>query len=445
MNFVTKKHLQRRTFLRGVGVTLGLPFLDAMVSAQTPESTAGPKVPTRFMGIWHPHGAAPGWWHPKGEGKNFEFSFITQPLEPVREHLLLIGGLDATTSMPTASEAGGDHQRGAAFLTGTRPQRDSAVPTCGVSIDQMIAKQYGGNTLLPSIEMAIEDPGNNTGACNYGYSCAYTNSIAWAAPTKPLPHQINPRKVFERLFGDGKTPEERVAEVRIDRSILDRVTRGITPLRNKLGPTDKVKLDSYLDDIRELERRLQLAEKASYNAPSEEVPFGVPASFEEHVRLMFGMVRVAFSADVTRVATLMLGRDSTNRRFPESGFDGPWHGTSHHGDIPANIKDYAKMNRYHVSRLAEFAKSMKDTPEGDGNLLDHSLTYMGSNMGNSHRHEHQNVPVILVGKASGKIETGRYLPFPLDTERTSNLLLAILDRFGIHKDKLGDSTDMLSI
>jgi hypothetical protein len=233
--------------------------------------------------------------------------------------------------------------------------------------------------------------------------------------------------------------------VRVDRSILDRVSRNITPLRNKLGPTDKVKLDSYLDDIRELERRLQLAEKASYNAPSEEVPFGVPASFEEHVRLMFSMVRVAFSADVTRVATLMLGRDSTNHSFPESGFSGPWHGTSHHGDIPANVKNYAQMNRYNVSRLAELAKSLQATPDGDGTLLDHSLTYMGSNMGNSHRHEHQNVPVILVGKASGKLQTGRYLPFPLDTERTSNLLLAILDKFGIHKDSLGDSTDMLAI
>lgn len=445
MNFVTKKHLHRRTFLRGVGVTLGLPFLDAMVSAQTPASTAGPKTPTRFMGIWHPHGAAPGYWHPKGEGKNFEFSFITQPLEPVREHTLLIGGLDATSSMPTKSEAGGDHQRGSAFLTGARPQRDSAVPTCGQSIDQMIARKYGADTLLPSIELAIEDPGNNTGACNYGYSCAYTNSIAWSAPTKPLPHQINPRKVFERLFGDGRTPEERAAEVRIDRSILDRVNRNIGPLRAKLGPGDKVKLDSYLDDIRELERRLKMAEKASYDAPSEDVPFGVPASFEEHVRLMFSMVRVAFAADVTRVATLMLGRDSTNRRFPESGYDGPWHGTSHHGDVPATVKSYAVMNRYHLSRTAEFAKSLVATPDGDGNLLDHSLIYMGSNMGNSHRHEHQNVPVVLVGKASGKLETGRYLPFPLDKERTSNLLLALLDRFDIHKETLGDSTGTLSI
>jgi hypothetical protein len=445
MNYVTKKHVPRRTFLRGVGVTLALPFMDSMVPAQTPSSTGAVNRPTRFMGVWHPHGAAPGYWHPKGEGKNFEFSFITQPLEPVREHALFIGGLDATASMPTKTEAGGDHQRGAAFLTGARPQRDSAVPTCGVSMDQMIAGKFGRDTLLPSIELAIEDPGNNTGACNYGYSCAYTNSIAWATPTKPLPHQINPRKVFERLFGDGRTPEERAAEMRIDRSILDRVTRSIAPLRNKLGPKDRVKLDSYLDDIRELERRVQLAEKASNDAPSEDVPFGVPASFQEHVRLMFSMVRVAFSADVTRVATLMLGRDSTNRRFPESGFDGPWHGTSHHGDIPATVKSYATMNRYHVSLMAEFAKSLHDTPDGDGSLLDNSLIYMGSNMGNSHRHEHQNVPVTLVGKASGKLETGRYVSFPLDKERTSNLLLAILDKFGIHRESIGDSTEMLAI
>jgi hypothetical protein len=190
---------------------------------------------------------------------------------------------------------------------------------------------------------------------------------------------------------------------------------------------------------------LQLAEKASYNAPSEDVPFGVPASFEEHVRLMLSMVRIAFSADVTRVATLMLGRDSTNRRFPESGFDGPWHGTSHHGDVPSAVKSYAVMNRYHVSLVAEFAKNLLATPDGDGSLLDNSLIYMGSNMGNSHRHEHQNVPVTLVGKASGKIETGRYLLYPPDKERTSNLLLAILDKFGIHRESIGDSTDMLAI
>jgi hypothetical protein len=445
MNYVTKKHLPRRTFLRGVGVTMALPFLDSMVPAQTPSSTGKVIRPTRFVGVWHPHGAAPGWWHPKGEGKTFEFSFITQVFEPVREHVLMIGGLDATASMPTKSEAGGDHQRGSAFLTGSRPQRDSAIPTCGVSIDQMIANRFGKETLLPSMELAIEDPGNNTGACNYGYSCAYTNSIAWATPTKPLPHLINPRRVFERLFGDGRTPEERAAEMRVDRSILDRVTRNIAPLRNKLGPTDRVKLDSYLDDIREIERRLQLAEKASTDAPSEDVPFGVPASFQEHVRLMFSMVRIAFAADVTRVATLMLGRDSTNRRFPESGYDGPWHGTSHHGDVPSVVKNYATMNRYHASLVAEFAKSLHATQDGDGSLLDNSLIYMGSNMGNSHRHEHQNVPVTLLGKASGKLETGRYLSFPVDKERTSNLLLGILDKFGIRQESIGDSTNMLAI
>jgi Protein of unknown function (DUF1552) len=266
------------------------------------------------------------------------------------------------------------------------------------------------------------------------------------SPTKPLPHQINPRKVFERLFGDGRTPEERSAEMRVDRSILDRVTRSVGPLREKLGPKDKIRLDSYLDDVRELERRVQMAEKASLAAPSEDVPFGVPATYDEHVHLMFSMVRVAFRADVTRVATLMLGRDSTNRNFPASGFPGgPWHGTSHHGDIPANIANYAKMNRYHVSLLADFGKTLAATSEGDGNLLDNSLIYMGSNMGNSHRHEHKNVPVILLGRASRKLATGRYLPFPLEKERTSNLLLAIVNRFGLQRESIGDSTDLLAI
>jgi hypothetical protein len=445
MNFITKKRIPRRTFLRGAGVTLALPFLEAMAPAQTPTAATAANPPTRFVGIWHPHGAAPGWWHPKGAGKNFEFSFITQPLEPLRDHVVFVSGLDATSSMSSATEPGGDHQRGAAFLTGARPQRDSAIPTIGTSIDQIIAKKFGRDTLLPSIELAIEDPGNNTGACNYGYSCAYTNSIAWISPTQPLPHQINPRKVFQRLFGDGSTAEERAVEVRIDRSILDKIVRNIGPLRNKLGAGDRVRLETYLDDIREIERRLEKAEKASVEAPSSDVPFGVPASFDEHVRLMSSMMRIAFHADITRIATLMFGRDSTNRRFPESGFEGPWHGTSHHNDNPVVVKNYAIMNRYHVSLMADFAAQLKSTPDGDGSLLDHSLIYMGSNMGNSHRHEHENVPVILVGRASGKLETGRHLEFPSGKERTSNLLLAILDKFGIQQESIGDSTGRLTI
>ncbi len=445
MNFITKKHIPRRTFLRGAGVTVALPLLEAMLPAQTPLEATAANPTTRFVGIWHPHGAAPGWWHPKGAGKSFEFSFITQPLEPVRDHVLFVSGLDATSSMSSATEPGGDHQRGAAFLTGARPQRDSAIPTCGVSIDQIIAQKFGHDTLLPSIELAIEDPGNNTGSCNYGYPCAYTNSIAWATPTQPLPHQINPRRVFQRLFGDGRTPEERSAEVQLDRNILDRITRNIAPLRNKLGAGDRIRLDTYLADIQDLERRLQLAERASVEAPTGEVPFGVPASFDEHVHLMFDMIRIAFSADITRVATLMLGRDSTNHRFPESGFDGPWHSTSHHNDNPQNVKNYAVMNRYHVKLLADFAAQLRATLEGEGTLLDHSLIYMGSNMGNSHRHEHENVPVILAGRASGRLQTGRHVEFPLGKERTSNLLLSVLDKFGIHRDSIGDSHGPLEI
>jgi hypothetical protein len=445
MNFITKKHIPRRTFLRGAGVTIALPFLEAMAPAQTPLKSTAANPATRFVGVWHPHGAAPGWWHPKGAGRKFEFSFITQPLEPVRDHVVLVSGLDATSSMASATEPGGDHQRGAAFLTGARPQRDSAIPIIGTSIDQIIAKKFGRDTLLPSIELAIEDPGNNTGSCNYGYSCAYTNSIAWASPTQPLPHQINPRRVFQRLFGDGSTPEERAAGIQIDRSILDKIVRNIGPLRNKLGAGDRVKLETYLDDIREIERRLELAEKASVEAPDSEIPFGVPASFDDHVRLMFDMTRVAFRADITRVATLMLGRDSTNHRFPESGFDGPWHSSSHHNDNPTNVKNYAQINRYHVKLVAQFVAQLRAMPDGDGNLLDHSLLYMGSNMGNSHRHEHENVPVILVGGACGRLQTGRHVEFPLKTQRTSNLLLSILDKFGIEQEIIGDSTGHLDI
>ena len=223
------------------------------------------------------------------------------------------------------------------------------------------------------------------------------------------------------------------------------ITRNIAPLRNKLGSADRTKLEGYLTDIRELERRLALAEKAANDAPNGEVPFGVPTSYDEHVKLMFTMIRIAFNADITRVATLMLGRDSTSRTFPESGAQGPWHGSSHHGDDPANVKNYSIMNRYHVGLFAQFATQLKETSEADQNLLYHSLIYMGSNMGNSHRHEHSNVPVILAGRVSGRLETGRYLEFPATKERTSNLLLSILDKFGIYRESLGDSHGHLTI
>ena len=444
--FITKRHLSRRTFLRGMGVTLALPLLDSMLPAQTPLAQTAANPAPRFMGAFHPHGAAPGYWSPAKIGTGFDFSYITSPLASYRNQVTLITGLDATSSMAPPGTFGGAHQRAAAFLSGAPPRRDPANPYLGVTIDQHIANKLGQDTLLPSIQLAIEDPGAETGVCNYGYSCAYSNTISWATPTKPLPMELNPRVIFERLFGDGSTPEQRLARRQEDRSILDAISRKIAPLRNKIDPNDRSKLDSYLTDVREIERRLQVAEKGSAEAPpSSDVPFGIPESYDDHIKLQADLIFLAFQTDITRVATLLMGRDNTSRTFPWSGFDGPWHTSSHHGEDPKRIDSYSKINRYHVNCMAYLVEKLHKAQDGDGTLLDHTLIYMGSNMGNSNRHAHENVPVILVGGASGKHQGNRHLVFPEGRERTANLLLSLLDMYGIRLDILGDSTGHLTI
>ena len=444
--FITKKHIHRRTFLRGCGVTLALPLLESMLPAQTPlrRTAASPGSVRRFVGIWHPHGAAPGYWSPLQEGSNFEFSFITKPLEPFRDRVVLITGLDATGSAATPDEPGGDHARGANLLSGARPRRDSVSPYLGVTIDQIIANKYGKDTLLSSIQLGIEDAGNNTGNCNWGYSCSYSNSISWPTPTTPLPTEINPRMAFERLFGDGASADERVVDRKRTGSILDSITREIANLKKGVPAGDQVKLDNYLENVREIERRIQnITSNPEASGTSFEVPFGIPASNDSHFRIMYDLIAVAFQADITRVATLMLGRDLSSTNFPTCGWNGPWHGTSHHGDIPANKANYSKINRYHVQNLAYFCEKLRNTPDGDGNVLDHMLIYKGTNMGNSHRHAHEKIPVELVGGIDGKFKGNRHIVFPDNTQRNSNMLLSILDMYDIHLDHIGDSTGRL--
>ena len=444
--FITKKYIPRRTFLRGCGVTLALPLLESMLPAQTPlrQTAASPGSVRRFVGIWHPHGAAPGYWSPVHEGSNFEFSFITKPLEPFRDRVVLITGLDATGSSPTLEEPGGDHARGANLLSGARPRRDSVSPYLGVTIDQMIANKYGKDTLLSSIQLGIEDAGNNTGNCNWGYSCSYSNSISWPTPTTPLPTEINPRMAFERLFGDGASVDERVVDRKRTGSILDSVTHEVALIKKGIGAGDRTRLDNYLENIREIERRIQnITSKPEASGTSFEVPFGIPASNDAHFKIMYDLIAVAFQADITRVATLMLGRDLSSTAFPATGFSGPWHGTSHHGDIPANKANYSKINRYHVQNLAYFCEKLRNTPDGDGNVLDHVLIYKGTNMGNSHRHAHEKIPVELVGGIDGTFKGNRHIVFPDNMQRNSNMLLSILDRYDIHLDHIGDSTGRL--
>ncbi len=437
--FITKKHIPRRSFLRGTGVALALPLLEGMIPALTAQAQTAAGPVKRFVGIWHPHGVAPGYWSPTDEGHDFEFSFITKPLEPYRERTVLISGLDSTAAYSTTEEPGGNHARGAVFLSGIRPRRDAVSPYLGVTVDQLIAQKYGQDTLLSSIQLGVEDASHNSGNCNWGYSCAYTNSISWINPTTPLPTEVNPRIAFERMFGDGLSPEERRAGRLQSASILDSVTKEIPRFKKDLGAGDRARLDDYLTNVREIERRIRTATNNSAAEVSAEVPFGIPESKDVHFKIMYDLMALAFQADITRAATLMLGRDLSGTTFPGAGFVGGWHGISHHGDIPANKANYALVNRYHVQNLAYFAEKLKNTPDGDGNLLDHVLIYKGSNMGNSHRHAHEKVPTILLGGVDGRFPGNRHLVFPDNTQRCANLLLSILHMYGIEADGIGES------
>ena len=432
MSFIEKKFIPRRSFIQGAGVILGLPLLDSMIPAQTPLKETAAVPVRRFMGIWHPHGAAPGYWSPLQEGADFEFSFITKPLEPFRKNVTLITGMDMPEAMATTDEPGGDHARGAVLLSSMRPRRNAVSPYLGVTVDQLIAKKYGRDTILESIQLAVEEDGNY-GNCNWGYSCAYTNSISWTSPVEPLPTEVNPRVAFERLFGDGTSPEERKTGRKQDASILDSVAQQISYFKKPLGAVDRARLDTYLENIREIERRIRISMERSIKEPSEEIPFGMPENKTAHYRLMYDLLALAFQGDLTRSATFMLGKDLSGASFADSGFNGGWHGTSHHGDKPDNVANYAKINRYHVQNLAYFAEKLSKTPDGDGTLLDHILIYKGSNMGNSHRHAHVKVPVILLGGIDGTLKGNRHIVFPDNTERTSNMLLAVLHKYGIEK------------
>jgi len=441
--FIAKKYIPRRTFLRGLGVTLGLPLFDAMLPAQTPlaQTAANPK--TRAAFLYQMHGAIMQQWTPKAEGSNFEFTRILKPLEPFREQLLVVSGLAVKTAGPAPGESGGDHVRSAAaFLSGARPKHTAGADVyLGTTIDQVIARKLGQDTALPSLELGIEDVGY-TGICNYGYSCAYVNTIAWETPTKPLPMEINPQVVFERLFGDGSTAGQRQAQKLRDRSILDSITHDVAGLRKILGPTDRVRLNDYLDDIREIERRVQLASKVTGDLP--EAPVGVPQSFDEHIKLQFDLMALALRTETTRVATFMYGRDNTNTTHPASGATVSHHGASHHGNKAEGYETFAKINTYFVQMYAYLLDKLRSTPDGDGTLLDHSMIVLGSSMANANEHDHAPVPMLVAGGASGQIKSGRHVR-AADGTPQSNLWLTLISRMGISMESFGDSTAQLEI
>jgi hypothetical protein len=443
--FIAKRHLDRRTFLRGAGVTLALPLLDAMIPAATllAQTAATPKP--RFVGCFIPHGMSPGFWVPDTVGRGFKMPPIFEPLEPYRKQTVILSGLHARSAEAPEGQSPPDHWVASAFMSATKPRRTAGADIHnGTTIDQLIAQKIGQETLLPSMQFAVEDPGANSTNCGEGYSCAYTNSISWSTPSTPLPMELNPQIVFERMYGTGGTPEERAARRQQDRSILDSLTGSLSRLRVGLDPADRLRLDEYAQDVREIERRLQIAAQASAAAPPEtDVPVGVPESFDEHIKLQFDLLALALRADVTRVGTLLFARDLTTRSYPESGVTVAFHAGSHHGENEKRKAEYAILNRYHVAMLAHFVDKLAKTQDGDGTLLDHSLVLYGSNMGNSNQHRHEDAPHVLIGGANGKLQGDRHLAYPTMTVPTGNLLLSVLDRYDIRLDDIGDSTGRL--
>jgi Protein of unknown function (DUF1552) len=439
MNFITKKHLSRRAVLRGVGATIALPLLDSMVPAQTPLAKTAGAAKSRVGAIYVPHGAAMYKWTPEKEGLGLEFSEILNPLEKYRDHVTVVSNLAHPMAGGEGSDAGGDHARSAAvFLSGSHPEKGRT--HAGVTMDQIAAQHIGQDTPLPSIELAIEEVGLN---CGGGYGCAYYNTISWKNPTLPMPMENSPQVIFERLFGDGSTSAQRLSRKQEDSSILDSVTAKVAHLQGGLPAGDRARVTEYLDGIREIERRIQQAAKqAATDVP--EAPVGIPESFDEHVKLMFDLWALAYQANITRVGTMMFARDGSGASYPLSGNRGGFHGASHHSNVRARMDDFALINKYHVQMLAYFADKLQKIPDGDGTLLDHSMILYGSSMSNGNQHDHDPLPVVLVGGGVNRLKGNRHIVAAPHTPM-SNLLLAVLDKLGVQQDNFGDSTGKLEI
>lgn len=454
--FITRTALPRRTVIRGLGATLALPFLDAMVPALSPAARAATGPVRRLGFVYMPNGVAMNvhrfpdvnyhgypsinYWTPKGQGRDFEFSPILTPLSPFRERLLVISGLAHPHAETGNDGASGDHTRATStWLTGVYPKRtEGADVRNSISADQLAAAVLGKETALRSLELAI-DLNYLAGMCENSYNCAYVNTLAWSSPTTPLPTENNPRMVFERLFGDGGTPGQRAGQARQDRSILDAVAEQFARLRRTLGPTDRSAVGDYLDAVREAERRIQGVEgRADTELPALERPRGIPERFDEHVKLMYELQWLAFRADLTRVVTFMLGRELNFRTYPEIGITQGHHGLSHHADRPDQIELYSKLGIYQAQLFAWFLQKMQETPDGDGSLLDHSLFLYGAGLSDPHRHAHTNLPLAVVG-GRGLLDGGRHVVFPEGTP-VANLLLSLLDKVGVRADTLGDSS-----
>ena len=444
---ITKQSLPRRTFLRGAGATLALPLLDSMVPAfAAVRRSAAKPVPRLFTG-YVPNGVIMDRWTPAAEGALTDLPPTLEPLTPFRDQLLVVSGLADAPAFPLPGEGTGDHVRAAAtFLTGVHPKKtDGPDIRGGTSMDQMAAGVLGRETVLASLELAI-DPNELIGACEAGWSCAYANTLSWRNPTTPLPMENQPRAVFERLFGDADdtTPEARRARLREDRSILDSLVREVADFQRVLGPGDRTKVTQYLEAIRDVERRIRLAEAQSHRELPElaRPSGGIPDTFEEHARVMLDLQVLAFQADLTRVVTFMMSREVSPRTYPELGIPDPHHGLSHHQNRPEQMAKLAKLNRHHVEQLAYFMEKLAATPDGDGTLLDQVLIQYGCGISDGNQHLHVNLPVLVAGGAAGAVSGGRHLRVAEETPLT-NLQLAVLEKLGVPTEKLGDSTGVV--
>lgn len=436
MKFISKQHLSRRTFLRGAGAVVALPFLESMSPAATPLRQTSARPMSRFGAIYYPHGVTMDKWLPAAEGRGFGWTEILTPLAPFREKINIVSNTWAPSAYGADASAGANHERSSAvFLTAAKPNEESGIHL-GESVDQVAAQAIGQDTPLPSIELTVE-PGGRTSP--------YRNTISWQSPTSPLPMEHNPQVIFEKLFGDGSTDEERRTRRAQSRSLLDSVVDQIGQLNGELPAGDRGRLSEYLDNVREIERRIEGAETqmAAANLDVPEAPVGIPSDFEEHIKLLFDLQVLAWQAEITRISTLMLAHELSNATYPNSNVPDGFHNLSHHSFSRANMDRFAVLNAYHHSMLAYFLERLQATPDGDGTLLDNSLILYGSGMADGNAHDHDPLPLLLAGGAAGTLDGGRHIRAPHETH--ANLLLALLDKLGVRSDKFGDSTEMLAI
>jgi len=436
MNFLSAKSLSRRTVLRGIGATIALPFLDAMV----PSARAAAKPANRFLTFYVPNGMAMEYWSPKGEGTAFELSPVLEPMAPYRNQMLVLSGMRSSWNYIHAGASG-------SFLTGTpRGGKSEIEIIADVSIDQLLARHFSSETQIGSLELSMDTPAN-AGACTGILSCAYTHTLSWRNSTQPLPMEYNPRAVFERLFGDtGKTDwAAREARMRQHKSILDSVTQKLTALKKDLGPQDQTKVNEYTDAVRDVERRIQRAEEQSnIQLPALEQPQGVPPVFEDHLALMLDLQLLAFQSDLTRVISFMIGKEQSARPYPQIGVPEAHHPLSHHDNVPELIAHMSKINRYHVELFSKYLAKLRATPDGDGTLLDHMMILYGSGISNSQRHAGDNLPIMLVGGGAGTLKGGRHIKYK-DNPSNANLLVTLMDKMGVPVEKVGGSNGKLNI